>query len=74
MIVLHSFAEFERLYLEVSKPKAKVRVEKAKAADSISDEELERRAKNRALRESGPKKEEIYEGPVDSATAMEVDV
>ena len=74
MIVLHSFAEFERLYLEVSKPKAKVRVEKAKAVDSITDEELERRAKNRALRESGPKKEEIYEGPVDSATAMEVDV
>lgn len=74
MIVLHSFAEFERLYLEVSKPKAKVKVQKTKAQDSISDEELERRAKNKLLRESGPKKEEIYEGPVDTATAMETDV
>ena len=74
MIVLHSFAEFERLYLEVSKPKPKEKIEKVVKTETISDEELERRAKNKALREQGPKKEEIYQGPVDTVTAMETDI
>ena len=55
MVVLHSFVEFERLYLEVSKPKPKERIEEATSCDAISDEELERRAKNKALKAMGPK-------------------
>lgn len=56
MVVLHSFIEFERLYLEVSKPKKKEFKKVEAACDGISDEELERRAKNKALRAKGPKK------------------
>ncbi|MGB1226855.1 MAG: TorD/DmsD family molecular chaperone [Poseidonibacter sp.] len=74
MIVLHSFAEFERLYLEVSKPKPKERVQKVKKTDGISDEELERRAKNKALKELGPKKQELPTEPIETATAMETDI
>ena len=73
MIVLHSFAEFERLYLEVSKPKVKERIKKEEKTETISAEELERRAKNKALREKGPK-EDFQVGPVDTATAMETDI
>ena len=73
MIVLHSFAEFERLYLDVSKPKPKEKIKKEVKSDGISDEELERRAKNKALKALGPK-QDIVTGPVDTATAMETDI
>ena len=48
MVVLHSFVEFERLYLEISKPKVKEKTTKVESCDVISDAELERRAKNKA--------------------------
>jgi TorA maturation chaperone TorD len=52
MIALHSFIEFERLYLEVSKPQPKEKLEKK---ENISDEEKQRREKNKALKALGPK-------------------
>ncbi len=60
IIVLQAFIEFERLYLEVSKPKLQSREELVRlfnAEEELSDVEIERRARNKALRESGPKKE-----------------
>ena len=57
MVVLHSFIEFERLYLEVSKPVKKEKIVKKQGDDwgDISDEERQRREKNRALKALGPK-------------------
>ena len=57
MVVLHSFIEFERLFLEVPKPLKKDRIIK-KVEDNwgnISEEERNRREKNRALKALGPK-------------------
>lgn len=62
IVVLQAFMEFERLYLEVSKPRLKTREEFVKTYETeITDEEAARRARNRALRESGPKKEKEKE-------------
>jgi TorA maturation chaperone TorD len=57
MVVLHSFVEFERLYLEVPKPIKKEKIIKKQGDDwgDISDEERKRREKNRALKALGPK-------------------
>ena len=57
MVVLHSFVEFERLYLEVSKPAKKEKIIKKQSDEwgDISDEERQRREKNRALKALGPK-------------------
>ena len=57
MVVLHSFVEFERLYLEVSKPPKKEKIIKKQGDDwgDISDEERQRRERNRALKALGPK-------------------
>ena len=57
MVILHSFVEFERLYLEVSKPPKKEKIIKKQGDDwgNISDEERQRREKNRALKALGPK-------------------
>ena len=74
MVVLHSFVAFERLYLEVSKPKPKERVEEAASCDAISDAEQERRAKNKALRAKGPKKGDDEEEPKDMVYDVEEDI
>jgi TorA maturation chaperone TorD len=57
IVVLHSFIEFERLYLEVSKPIKKEKVVKKHDDNwgNISQEERERRERNRALKALGPK-------------------
>ena len=57
MVVLHSFVEFERLYLEVSKPPKKEKIIKKQGDDwgDISDEERQRRERNRALKALGAK-------------------
>ena len=75
MIVLHSFAAFERLYLEVPKAAVKERIVKVKEEEScevISDEELERRARNKALKALGPKQEEAC--PIDIVSVGETEV
>lgn len=73
MVVLHSFVEFERLFLEVSKPLPKQRVEESAscAVEEISDEEKARRARNKALKALGPKKEQE---PTDIAYDVETDI
>lgn len=71
MVVLHSFIEFERLYLEVSKPTLKEKVQKTKTPneqEEISEEEKERRARNKALKAQGPKEEAC---PLDVAYDVE---
>lgn len=57
MVILHSFVEFERLYLEVSKPAKKEKIIKKQGDDwgNISDEERQRRERNKALKALGPK-------------------
>lgn len=58
MVVLHSFIEFERLFLEISKPNKKDKSIKKESSDDwgdISSEERERRERNRALKALGPK-------------------
>ncbi|RXJ90772.1 hypothetical protein CRV01_06385 [Arcobacter sp. CECT 8983] len=74
MVVLHSFIEFERLYLEVSKPIPKEKVIKTPTADKdedISEEEKERRARNKALKAQGPKEEAC---PIDIAYDVESNI
>ena len=72
MIVLHSFVAFERLYLEVSKAPKKERIIKEEVCEVLSDEEIERRARNKALRELGPKQEESC--PIDIVSVGETEV
>jgi hypothetical protein len=72
MVVLHSFVAFERLYLEVPKAAVKQRIVKEEACEVISDEELERRARNKALKALGPKEEEAC--PVDIVSVGETEV
>jgi len=73
MVVLHSFVEFERLYLEVAKPAPKEKIQK-ETCETISDEEMERRARNKALKALGPKKTEDESCPVDIAYDVESDI
>ena len=50
IIILKSFISFERLYLDVNKPKPKAVVKKVNKDDNLSEEERERRERNRRLR------------------------
>ena len=73
VVILKAFIEFERIYLEVSKPAAKVQTEKAAACavEAISEEEQARRARNKALKAQGPKKQQEV---VDLAYDVEDDI
>jgi len=71
MVVLHSFIELERLYLEVSKPAQKVKEIKKESCETISDEEKARRARNKALKGKGPKNQEEQSCPVHIAYDVE---
>lgn len=73
IVVLYSFVEFERLYLEVSKPVPKQRVEKDQSCEveEISEEEKARRARNKALKAQGPKEEAC---PIDIAYDVEENI
>ena len=58
VVVLKAFMDFERLFLEVSKPTPKEEEQKEISTnEEISEEEKERRARNKALRAQGPKVE-----------------
>lgn len=74
MVVLHSFVEFERLYLEVSKPAPKDKIQKDVSCDAISDEEMERRARNKAMKALGPKNKQDNEEPKDMAYDVEDEI
>lgn len=58
IVILKAFMEFERIYLEVSIPSVKEKVVRQTPSEELSDIEIERRKRNRALRASGPKKEQ----------------
>lgn len=76
MIVLHSFIAFERMFLNVNKPKPKekvVRTPTHEADEDISEEEKARRARNKELKKLGPK-EEQEACPVDVAYDVETDI
>ncbi len=58
IVVFQAFMSFERLYLDVSKPvMVKKPQEEESCGDEVSEEELERRARNKQLKAMGPKKD-----------------
>lgn len=61
IVLLKTFIEFERIFLEVSIPAPKekvIRSHEERQDNDISEIEAERRARNKALRAKGPKKEQ----------------
>lgn len=73
IVLLQAFISFERLYLEVSKPAPRADIEKPEiSCDSISSQEEERRAKNKAKKALGPKIEDV--DPDKIAYDIEADV
>lgn len=74
VVILKSFIEFERIYLEVSAPEMRERVlEKESCQTDISQEEMDRRERNRLLRESGPKvDQEVCSIEVDSDKEVDI--
>lgn len=59
VIVLKSFIAFERIYLEVQTPAYDQKsVQPQVKSEELSEAEIQRRAKNKLLREQGPKKEQ----------------
>ncbi len=73
MVALHSFIEFERLFLGVSKPTQKEKVEEKPKEEEISEEERQRRARNKALKAQGPKEEDDA-CPIDVHYDVETDI
>lgn len=71
MVVLHSFLEFERLYLNISKPKPRAALVEKKQEEQISQEEQMRRAKNKALKAQGPKNTEADACPIEQISEAE---
>ena len=55
VVLLKAFIEFERIYLEVSKPVYSSKTKKQVVNEEISDEEKARRARNKAMKANGPK-------------------
>lgn len=74
IVVLKAFIEFERLYLEVSKPSIKIKPSVKKEEETISEEEKERRARNKAMKALGPKNAQDDACPVFVASNVEEDI
>lgn len=55
VVLLKAFIEFERLYLEVSKPTFVQKENTVNKVSEISEEEKARRARNKAMKANGPK-------------------
>lgn len=55
VVLLKAFIEFERIYLEVSKPTFIKKTKTIETRVEISEEEKERRARNKAMKAKGPK-------------------
>lgn len=59
VVLLKSFIEFERIYLEVSAPANKQRAKKEEVKKEVlSEEEIARRKRNKLLKAQGPKNEQ----------------
>ena len=74
IIILKAFIEFERIYLEVSIPAPKIKVTQVKVEDEISEQEKERRARNKAMKANGPKNKENESCPTFVASEVESDI
>lgn len=74
VVILKAFIEFERIYLEVSKPTLKTKVVANEVEEDISDEEKARRARNRAMKANGPKKQDDESCPVFVTYDVEKDI
>ena len=73
VIILKAFIEFERIYLEISRPESKVTTVVNPAFEEISEEEKARRARNKAMKAKGPKQNDEA-CPVHVAYDVEDDV
>lgn len=58
VVLLKAFIEFERIYLEVSKPAFVKKTKTVQNVEEISEEEKARRARNKAMKANGPKKQQ----------------
>ncbi|XPV67882.1 MAG: TorD/DmsD family molecular chaperone [Halarcobacter sp.] len=74
IVILNAFIEFERVYLEVSKPTIVTKSSPKKEVENISEEELARRARNKAMKANGPKNKEDESCPVHIAYDVEDDI
>ncbi len=74
VVLLKSFIEFERLYLEVQTPDYdKTPVALQPKVEELSEEEIARREKNRLLRQKGPKEEQSA-CEINIASSVEQDI
>ena len=74
IVLLKAFIEFERIYLEVSLPAPRERPIRSTCSEELSDVEIERRKRNKALRASGPKKHKEKEEEVFVTFDVEEDL
>ena len=74
VVILKAFIEFERIYLEVSKPAIKLKITKSNEDEKISEEEKARRARNRAMKANGPKNVEVETCTAFVASETESDI
>ncbi|WP_321315234.1 molecular chaperone TorD family protein [Halarcobacter sp.] len=74
VVVLKAFIEFERLYLEVSRPMARTKIIPNVIEDDISEEEKARRARNKAMKANGPKNAQDEACPVFVTYDVEEDI
>lgn len=74
IVLLKAFIEFERIYLEVSLPAPRERPLRSTCSEELSDVEIERRKRNKALRASGPKKHKEKEEEVFVTFDVEEDL
>ena len=74
VVLLKSFIEFERIYLEVQTPVyTNSKVKSKPKGEELSEAEIARREKNRLLRQKGPK-EDKNACPIDIAYDVEDDI
>jgi len=73
VVILKAFIEFERIYLEVSKPSFSIKTQNKELLNDISLEEKERRARNKAMKANGPKNN-INDSSVHIAFDVENDI
>ena len=75
-ILLKSFIEFERVYLEVQTPvyKPNTAASKPKEEEGLSEEEIARRARNKLLRAKGPKEDTNAACEINIAYDVEDDI
>ncbi|PHQ65343.1 MAG: hypothetical protein COB99_04500 [Sulfurimonas sp.] len=75
VVLLKSFIEFERIYLDVQTPVYdQIKVESKPKAEELSASEIARREKNRLLRQQGPKKDENGACEINIAYDVEDDI